>query len=96
MESTRCLLDPDYEISEQRGFDGLGRPTLAMPSTCPAARTEHQRCAWLQRSARFGLLRGSFRPQGAIAALRAYLRQRERLLDYAAAHIQHMQKHSLR
>jgi hypothetical protein len=24
--------------------------------------------------------------------LRAYLRQRERLLDYAAAHIQHMQK----
>ncbi len=27
-----------------------------------------------------------------IAGLRAYLRQRERLLDYAAAHIQHMQK----
>src|ERR1700712_549497 len=26
------------------------------------------------------------------AGLRAYLRQRERLLDYAAAHIQHMQK----
>jgi hypothetical protein len=26
------------------------------------------------------------------ASLRAYLRQRERLLDYAAAHIQHMQK----
>jgi hypothetical protein len=24
--------------------------------------------------------------------LRAYLRQRERLLDYAASHIQHMQK----
>ena len=27
-----------------------------------------------------------------MAGLRAYLRQRERLLDYAAAHIQHMQK----
>jgi hypothetical protein len=27
-----------------------------------------------------------------LAALRAYLRQRERLLDYAASHIQHMQK----
>jgi transposase len=37
-------------------------------------------------------LRGSFRPQGEIAALRAYLRQRERLLDYGASHIQHMQK----
>ena len=38
------------------------------------------------------LLRASFRPQAEIAGLRAYLRQRERLLDYAAAHIQHMQK----
>jgi transposase len=41
---------------------------------------------------RIGLLRASFRPQAEIAGLRAYLRQRERLLDYAAAHIQHMQK----
>ncbi len=38
------------------------------------------------------MLRASFRPQAEIAGLRAYLRQRERLLDYAAAHIQHMQK----
>ena len=33
-----------------------------------------------------------FRPERDIAALRAYLRLRERHLDYAAAHIQHMQK----
>jgi hypothetical protein len=39
-----------------------------------------------------GLLRASFRPKGEITALRAYLRQRERLLDYAASHIQHMRK----
>lgn len=39
-----------------------------------------------------GLLRASFRPGRDIAALRAYLRHRERLLDYTAAHIQHMQK----
>ena len=31
-------------------------------------------------------------PQGEIVELRAYLRQRERLLEYAASHIQHMQK----
>lgn len=37
-------------------------------------------------------MRASFRPEAKIAALRAYLRQRERLLDHAAAHIQHMQK----
>ena len=39
-----------------------------------------------------GLLRASFRPKGQIAELRAYVRQRERLLEYAASHIQHMQK----
>jgi hypothetical protein len=38
------------------------------------------------------LLRASFRPKGQIAELRAYVRQRERLLEYAASHIQHMQK----
>ena len=50
-----------------------------MPSGCSACTS-------------YGLLRASFQPKGEIAALRAYLRQRERLLDYAAAHIQHMQK----
>ena len=38
------------------------------------------------------MLRASFRPKGEIVELRAYLRQRERLLEYAASHIQHMQK----
>jgi transposase-like protein len=47
---------------------------------------------WLQRLHACGLLHASFRPGRDIAALRAYLRVRERHLDYAAAHIQHMQK----
>jgi hypothetical protein len=38
------------------------------------------------------LLRASFRPKGQVAELRAYVRQRERLLEDAASHIQHMQK----
>src|SRR5205085_6386794 len=36
--------------------------------------------------------RGIFRPNAGIPTLRAYLGQRERLVEYAAAHIQHMQK----
>jgi transposase len=48
--------------------------------------------AWLRQLHSYGLLRGSFRPDAEIATLRAYLRQRERLVEYAAAHIQHMQK----
>jgi hypothetical protein len=39
-----------------------------------------------------GLLRASVRPGRDIAALRVYLRLRERHLDYAQAHILHMQK----
>ena len=48
--------------------------------------------AWLQRLHSYGLLRGSFRPEAGVATLRAYLRQRERLIEYCASHIQHMQK----
>ncbi|MFM5481080.1 hypothetical protein ACET9B_12580, partial [Aeromonas veronii] len=47
---------------------------------------------WIQRLHACGLLRASFHPEREIAALRSYLRLRERHLDYAAAHIQHMQK----
>ncbi|MET0006044.1 MAG: hypothetical protein ABW087_20790 [Candidatus Thiodiazotropha sp.] len=39
-----------------------------------------------------GFLKASFHPEQSIAALRCYLRTREWVLDYAAAHIQHMQK----
>jgi transposase len=58
----------------------------------PGRKTDVSDAEWLQRLHEYGLLRPSFRPQAEIAGLRAYLRQRERLLDYAAAHIQHMQK----
>jgi transposase len=58
----------------------------------PGRKTDVSDAQWLRRLHEYGLLRPSFRPQGELAALRAYLRQRERLLDYAASHIQHMQK----
>ena len=44
---------------------------------------------WLRQLHSYGLLRGSFRPEAEIANLRAYMRQREQLTEYAAAHIQH-------
>lgn len=91
MESTGVYWIPIYEILEQRGFE-VRVVNARDAKHVPGRKTDISDAAWLQRLHEFGLLRGSFRPQGAIAALRAYLRQRERLLDYAAAHIQHMQK----
>jgi transposase len=58
----------------------------------PGRKTDVNDAQWLRQLHAYGLLRASFRPKGELATLRAYLRQRERLLDYAASHIQHMQK----
>ncbi len=54
------------------------KPTLTMHNGCKL----HQH----------GLVRWSFPPRDCVVRLRAYLRHRERLVDYATAHIQHMQK----
>ena len=51
-----------------------------------------QRCAVDPTASSVGLLRASFRPRQEIVALRAYLRHRERMVEYAASHVQHMQK----
>lgn len=93
MESTGVYWIPAYEILEQRGFEVIlvnARDAEHMP----ARKTDVSDALWLRQLRAHGLLRASFRPKGELASLRAYLRQRERLLDYAALHIQHMQKGS--
>ena len=91
MESTGVYWIPAFEILEQRGFEVM-LVNARDAKHVPGRKTDVSDAQWLQRLHDYGLLRGSFRPKAEIAALRAYLRQRERLLDYAAAHIQHMQK----
>jgi transposase len=91
MESTSVYWIPVFEILEQRGFEVMV-VNARDAKHVPGRKTDVSDAQWLQRLHEYGLLRASFRPQAEIAGLRAYLRQRERLLDYAAAHIQHMQK----
>jgi transposase len=91
MESTGVYWIPVFEILEQRGFEVMV-VNARDAKHVPGRKTDVCDAQWLQRLHEYGLLRASFRPQAEMAALRAYLRQRERLLDYAAAHIQHMQK----
>jgi transposase len=91
MESTGVYWIPVFEILEQRGF-AVMVVNARDAKHVPGRKTDVSDAQWLQRLHEYGLLRASFRPQAEMAALRAYLRQRERLLDYAAAHIQHMQK----
>ena len=89
--STGVYWIPVFEILEQRGFEVV-LVNARDAKHVPGRKTDVSDAQWLRRLHEYGLLRASFRPKGEMAALRAYLRQRERLLDYAASHIQHMQK----
>lgn len=91
MESTGVYWIPAYEVLEQRGF-AVVLVNARDAKHVPGRKTDVSDAQWLQRLHSFGLLRASFRPKGQIVALRSYVRQRERLLEYAASHIQHMQK----
>jgi transposase len=91
MESTGVYWIPVYEVLEQRGFEVI-LVNARYAKNVPGRKTDVSDAAWLRQLHSYGLLRGSFRPDAEIATLRAYLRQRERLVEYAAAHIQHMQK----
>ncbi len=91
MESTGVYWVAAYEVLESRGINVIlanAREARAVPGR----KSDVSDAQWLQRLHACGLLRASFRPGREIAALRAYLRSRERHLDYAASHIQHMQK----
>lgn len=91
MESTGVYWVPVYEVLEDRGIEVIVA-NAREARTVPGRKSDVNDAQWLQRLHACGLLRPSFRPGRDIAALRTYLRLRERHLEYGAAHIQHMQK----
>ena len=92
MESTGVYWIPLFELLESEGFQvNLVEP--GQLSRCGARpKTDVLDAQWIQRLHSYGLLRGSFRPPDAVLALRAYWRQRQMQVRYAASHVQHMQK----
>ena len=91
MESTGVYWIPLFGVLEERGFEVM----LVDPSrikNVPGRKTDVLDCQWLQQLHTYGLLSGSFRPEGEIRCLRSYPRQRAMLVEYASHHIQHMQK----
>ncbi len=92
LESTGVYWIPLYELLESEGFDvNLVEP--GQLSRCGARpKTDVLDAQWIQRLHSYGLLRGSFRPPDSVLALRAYWRQRQMQVRYAASHVQHMQK----
>src|SRR3974390_3207772 len=91
MEAKSVDWIPVFEILDAHGFT-VFLVNARDAKHVPGRKTDVSDAQWLQRLHSYGLLRASFRPKGQIAELRAYVRQRERLLEYAGSHIQHMQK----
>jgi len=91
MESTGVYWIPIYEILESRGFE-VFLVNACHVKNVPGRKSDVLDCQWIQQLHTYGLLRASFRPDQSICQLRAYMRQRESLIQYAANHVQHMQK----
>jgi len=91
MESTGVYWIPAYEVLEERGLEVL-LVNARHVKNVPGRKSDVQDCQWLQQLHTYGLLRGCFRTPEEGVALRAYLRQRDNLIQNASDHIRHMHK----
>lgn len=91
MESTGVYWIPLFEILEQRGFEVYLVDARRLKNVS-GRKSDVLDCQWAQELHTYGLLAPAFRPPEEVCVLRAYLRQKEMLVQTAAMHIQHMQK----
>jgi transposase len=91
MESTGVYWIPVFQILERQGFE-VKLVNARHVQTVPGRKSDILDCQWLRQLHSYGLLAGSFRPDDQICVLRSYIRQRDSLIQNAAAHIQRMQK----
>jgi transposase len=91
LEATGVYWIPIYEILEARGIMAV-LVNAHHVRNVPGRKSDVTDCEWLRELHSVGLLRGSFRPQAAIVALRSYLRHRESLTQSAATCVLRMQK----
>jgi transposase len=91
MESTGVYWIPLFEVLEIYGFHCLLISSRSLRRV-PGRKSDVVDAQWIQTLHTYGLLKGSFRPEADLVALRTLLRHRTRLLEHRAPHILHMQK----
>lgn len=91
MESTGVYWIPLFEELERQGFECLLISSRSLRRVA-GQKTDVEDAQWIQTLHSYGLLKGSFRPQGDLVALRTLLRHRTQLIEHRAPHIQHIQK----
>lgn len=91
IEATGVYWIPLVEVLEARGL----APKLVDSRSIGRRnkkKTDVVDCQWIRQLHTHGLLDGAFRPNAEMLPLRAFMRQRRMLIDYASDHIRHMQK----
>ncbi len=91
IEATGVYWIPLFEVLEQRGL----APKLVDSRSIGRRnkkKTDVVDCQWIRQLHTHGLLDGAFRPNAEMLPLRAFMRQRRMLIEYASDHIRHMQK----
>src|SRR5215211_8186402 len=91
MESTGVYWIPLFEELERDGFECLLISSRSLRKVA-GQKSDISDAQWIQTLHTYGLLEGSFRPQGDLVALRTLLRHRSQLVEHRSPHIQHMQK----
>jgi len=91
MESTGVYWIPLFQILEARGIE-VCLVNAQHVRHVPGRKSDVLDCQWLQYLHSVGLLKGSFRPEQDVCAIRSLLRHREGLVQMASVHVQHMQK----
>ena len=91
MESTGVYWMPVFQVLQDQGLEVLLVDARHVKYV-PGRKTDVFDCQWLQQLHTFGLLRGAFVPDQAIAGLRAYARERRQLVASCSREIHHMQK----
>src|SRR5512141_2180666 len=94
MESTGVYWIPLFEELERQGFECLLISSRSLRRVA-GRKSDISDAQWIQTLHTYGLLEGSFRPQGDLVALRTLLRHRSQLVEHRSPHIQHMQKELL-
>lgn len=91
MESTGVYWIPLFEELERQGFECLLISSRSLRRVA-GRKSDITDAQWIQTLHTYGLLEGSFRPQGDLVALRTLLRHRSQLVEHRSPHILHMQK----
>lgn len=91
MEATGVYWVPIFEVLEEYGFE-VYLVDARQTKNVSGRKTDVVDCQWIRQLHSYGLLSAAFRPQQEIAAMRAYWRHRQGLVESCARQIHLMQK----